>query len=151
MTAVLLMLAAPVGVWGGWGAFRGGAPVRCYAIAEPMTAGGANGWKPFAGVTARASGGIRGQLQIRLSAVPQPGTAITLSVGERRFALVGRGSDAWAPDAAADRAVIAAIRDARSMSVAAVSVSGRPFADTYALNGAATAIDAAALACPGMD
>jgi hypothetical protein len=31
--------------------------------------------------------------------------------------------------------------------VEAVGVGGRPFADTYALSGAATAIDAAALAC----
>jgi len=72
---------------------------------------------------------------------------VTLSIGERRFQLVGGASDAWAPDARTDAAIVAAIRSARSMSVESVDAQGRPFADTYALRGAATAIDAAALGC----
>ena len=39
------------------------------------------------------------------------------------------------------------MRGGRSMSVEAVAPHGRPFADVYALAGAATAIDAAALGC----
>jgi hypothetical protein len=35
------------------------------------------------------------------------------------------------------------------MSVEAVGAGGRPFADVYALPGAATAIDAAVLSCSG--
>ena len=75
--------------------------------------------------------------------------AVTLSVGERRFALVGRGADAWATDGPSDRAIVAAMRGGRSMSVETVAAGGAPFADVYALTGAATAIDAAALACAG--
>ncbi len=41
------------------------------------------------------------------------------------------------------------LRGARSMSISTVAPNGRPFADTYALSGAATAIDAAALGCAG--
>ena len=72
---------------------------------------------------------------------------MTLSIGERRFALVATGLDAWAADAPSDRALVAAMRAGRSMSVEAVGAGGRPFADVYALAGAATAIDAAARAC----
>jgi hypothetical protein len=70
-------------------------------------------------------------------------------VGERRFGLTANGLDAWAADAASDRAITAAIRSGRSMSVEAVGGRGRPFADVYTLAGAATAIDAAALRCAG--
>ena len=75
------------------------------------------------------------------------GAPVTLIVGERRFSLVSGGADAWAADARADAAVVAAIRSARSMSVASVAATGGGFAETYVLKGAATAIDAAALGC----
>jgi hypothetical protein len=66
-----------------------------------------------------------------------------------QVAMVANGLDAWASDAPSDRAIVAALRSGRSMSVEAVGVGGRPFADVYALSGAATAIDAAVLACRG--
>ena len=72
---------------------------------------------------------------------------VTLTVGGRRFPLVALGVDAWAPDGGTERAAVAAMRSGRSMSVEAVGAGGRPFADAYRLDGAATAIDAASLAC----
>ena len=86
---------------------------------------------------------------IRLSRERDRSAGVTLTVGERRFALVANGLDAWASDAPSDRAIVAALRSGRSMSVEAVGVGGRPFADVYALSGAATAIDAAVPACRG--
>lgn len=131
----------PIGLWSGWGAFRDDRPARCYAIAQPV-----NRRAGFATVAHRpAQPG--GQIHLRLSRPRSPQAAVTLSVGERRFALTATAEDAWAPDARTDAAVIAAMRDGRSMSVETVAASGRPFADVYALAGAPTAIDAAALAC----
>ena len=69
-----------------------------------------------------------------------------MSVGERRVDLIAGGADAWAADARTDAAIISAIRAGRSMSVETLARSGQPFADVYALHGAATAIDAASLA-----
>lgn len=74
---------------------------------------------------------------------------VTLSVGERRFALVANTRDAWAADAPSDRAIVAALRSGRSMSIEALAPGGAPFADVYLLAGAATAIDAAGLGCVG--
>lgn len=153
VAAALFLLAAPaaaretVGVYGGWGAFRDAVPARCFAIAKPITAGGRTGG--FASVASWPGRGLRGVIHVRLSAAADPGAAVTLSIGERRFVLVGNGVDAWAADAATDRAVVAAMRSGRSMSAEAVGPRGRAFADSYALAGAATAIDAAALACVG--
>lgn len=146
--ALLLLLAAPagreaIGVYHGWGAFRDATPARCYAIARPVAAGG------FASVATWPGKGLRASLHVRLSRARDRSAGVTLSVGERRFTLVANTRDAFAPDAASDRALVAAIRSGRSMSVEAVAEGGRPFADVYALPGAATAIDAAALACAG--
>ena len=72
---------------------------------------------------------------------------LTLAVDDRRFALVGDAWTARAPDATTDRAIVAAMRGARGMTLSTLDRAGRPLADGYALAGAATAIDAAALAC----
>lgn len=138
-----------LGVFGRWGAFRDTAPLRCFAIAAPMRAGGASRWRPFAGIGSWPGQGRRGQIHIRLSRVRDPRASVTLSVGERRFELVAGDADAWAPDGRTDAAIVAAIRAGRSMSVETLAKSGAPFADVYALRGAATAIDAAALGCAG--
>lgn len=149
----LLALAAPVagretlGVYKRWGAMRDTQPVRCFAIAKPVAAGGRAGG--FASVATWPRRGLRNSLDIRFSRARDPALPVTLSIGERRFALVGTAADAWAADAASDRAIVAAMRSGRSMSVEAVAPRGGPFADVYALAGAATAIDAAALACAG--
>lgn len=137
-----------IGVYHGWGTFRDASPARCFAIAKPVRAGGRVGG--FASVATWPGRGLRGSLYVRLSRVRDRSAGVTLSVGERRFALVARDADAWAADLPSDRAVVAAIRSGRSMSVEAVGTGGRPFADVYQLAGAATAIDAAALACVGL-
>ena len=148
-----LMLAAlpagreTIGVFGGWGAFRDSAPARCFAIARPVAASARS--NAFASVANWPGRGLHNSLHIRLSRARDRSAAVTLTVGERRFALVANTADAWTADAPSDRAIVAALRGARSMSVEAVGDGGRPFADSYALAGAATAIDAAALACVG--
>ncbi len=150
---LILAVAAPasgrdtIGIYKGWGAFSDAVPARCYAIAKPVMAGGRS--SGFASIATWPERGLRASLHIRLSRERDRSAGVTLTVGERRFALVASGLDAWASDAPSDRAIVAALRSGRSMSVEAVGVGGRPFADVYALSGAATAIDAAVLACSG--
>ncbi len=137
-----------IGIYKGWGAFRDpGSQARCFAIARPVVAGGQPRWQPFASVADWPARGLASSLHVRLSRERDRSAGVTLTIGERRFGLVAGGVDAWAVDGPSDLAIIAAMRGARSMSVEAVARGGRPFADTYALAGAATAIDAAALAC----
>lgn len=140
-------IKASLGVFDRWGAFSDPSPRRCYAIAQPVQAGGASRWRAFASVVTWPQQGIRNQLNIRLSRERDARARVTLSVGERRFALIAGQADAWSPDKRTDAAVVAAIRSGRSMSVESLSKGGQPFADVYALRGAATAIDAAALGC----
>jgi hypothetical protein len=152
--AILCLAATPalardtIGVYGGWAAFRDVRPRRCFAIAEPPEELRGGGWKPFAAVSIMPeAGGVRSQINIRLRYRKLRGAPVFLSVGGRRFRLIAGGSDAWAPGSQEDAAIIAAMRSAPSMSIETRRQDGRGFADGYRLRGAATAIDAATLAC----
>lgn len=149
--AVALLLAGErtaIGVYDAWGAFREGDPARCFAISAPVGARRRGVDKPFASVAARyGQKHRRPALFVRLSSARREAVPVTLAIGERRFTLSGNERAAWSPDAATDLAIVSAMRGGRSMSVSAATVRGRPFADTYALRGAATAIDAATIAC----
>lgn len=149
--AALLLFALQqrdaLGVFDSWGAFRDSSPLRCFAIAEPVERHGQV--RPFASIATWPRDGVRNQLHVRLSRSRAANARVTLSIGERRFELQAGEADAWAPDARTDAAVVAAIRSGRSMSVETMGANGAPFADTYKLKGAATAIDAAALGCAG--
>jgi len=149
-----LLLAAPsaraadsLGIFAGWAAFRDGREGRCYAIAEPQRGTAGATAKAYATIGHWPERGVRGQLYLRLSRPQARDSRVYLSIGERRFALVSGQGQAWAQDAAMDRAILAAMRDASTMSVEGKGANGRAFYDLYVLKGAATAMDAAALGC----
>ncbi len=149
LVLAVALLAGPaaarqtIGVYKSWGAFRD--PDRCYAIAQPVLANGRPGG--FATVGTWPAKRLRASFHLHLSAPRDRAAPVTLAIGERRFPLIGTDRDIWAPDGATDHALVMAMRSGRSMSVSAVDTRHRPFADTYALAGAAAAIDAATLAC----
>ena len=149
IAAMLLALAAEratLGVWGRWAAFADGVPRACFAVSRPVLPDGGTDRRGAQAGVAVARGGVRG-LYLRLSRPRGTGALLTLAIDDRRFALVGDATTARAPDAATDRAIVAAMRGARAMTVSTLDPRGRTIADTYALAGAATAIDAAALGC----
>ena len=133
-----------LGVFGVWGSFQDQS--RCYAIAAAAESS-IKGTRPYASVGYWPRQGARGQLHFRLSAEKRPGSAVLLRVDGRTFQLMGRGWDAWAPDARADAEVVGAMRTGIAMVVETRSVRGRIVRDQYRLRGAPSAIDAAALAC----
>ncbi len=72
-----------------------------------------------------------------------------LTIGARPFMLVSRGDWAWSRGPLQEAAILSAARGASAMRVEARDGAGRRFADRYLLDGAPTAIDAAAAACAG--
>lgn len=147
---LLLALAAPLsakeslGVFESWGAFRDEAGPRCYAIAVPRTA---SARQAYASIATWPRRNVRGQIHFRLSREARPGSAITLRVGNERFGLTGSGTNAWGADRRMDAAIVATLRSANRLSVSAIDTSGRRFSDNYTLNGVASAMDAATVAC----
>ncbi len=134
-----------LGVYDGWGAFRDTQPFRCYAIAEPE--GSSGKWRPFASVSWWPGENVRGQLQVRLSHERRAGAKVMLVVGDRKWLLTAGKFDAWSPSERHDAFILAKLRSSQAMSVSTVAATGGGFADTYALRGAASAFDAAALGC----
>jgi hypothetical protein len=91
----------------------------------------------------------RGQFFAQLSRVPRAGSTIILTVGEQPFLLVSRGDWAWSRDPRQETAIIAAVRAATGMRIQSRDQRGSRFTDRYLLDGAPTAIDAAAAHCAG--
>ena len=136
-----------LGMFEGWGAFRDVGEPRCYAIAKAQPSNRRQTYQPYANIATWPRRAVRNQVHIRLSRPLAPGRRITLAIACQRFQLTGGGGDAWAADKRMDAAIVAAIRSASSMTVSARDLSGNPFANTWALAGAATAMDAAAIGC----
>jgi hypothetical protein len=147
-----LALAAPaaaqqqsLGIFGLWGAFA--EKSRCYAISEPLKPGRDSSAGTFVSVGWFPAQAVRGQLHVRFAEPKRPESAVLLRIDERTFQLTGGGADAWAPDARADAEIVAAMRSGLEMVVETRNRRGGVMRDSYRLRGAATALDAAAIAC----
>jgi hypothetical protein len=136
-----------LGLFGSWAAFRDPSSPRCYAIAKALPSTKQRDYQPYADIAWWPKQAVRGQVHFRLSRKLQPGAPIVLSIGGQRLSLVGGGGDAWAADKRMDAAVIAAIRSASEMTVNTRGADGNSFSNTWKLDGAATAMDAAAVGC----
>lgn len=134
-----------LGAFGNWAAFRDAG--RCYAITQPYQAPEAQGWQPFASVGTWPGRGRGGQLHVRLSRETRTGSAVLLRIDGRTFQLTGAGRDAWAPDGRADAEIQMAMRTGIDLVVETRAADGLAARDLYRLRGAATAMDAAAIAC----
>ena len=159
LTAILtLALAATpamardaLGMFGTWGAFRDAAVPRCYAIALPDPPKGSGPTKTdyaaYADIASWPRRAMRNQVHFRLAHRLSANSVITLSLAGQSFKLVGGGGDAWAADPRMDAAIVAAMRSASTMSLTALDAAGKAFSHSWALAGAASAMDSAALGC----
>ena len=150
---LLVLVSAPLsardslGVFNDWAAFRDPSVPRCYAIAKPEPNRRARDHQGFATIGTWPGRQIRGQVHFRLSRMLASRPSLQLRIGTQRFDLIGGGADAWAQNRTMDAAIVAAMRSATRMSIRGTDSRGRRFSDAYLLAGAATAMDAATLAC----
>lgn len=153
LALITLTISAPLwardslGIFGDWGAFRDPGTPRCYAISEAEPSSNRRDFQPFASVGTWPARNVRGQVHFRLSRELAGSPRVRLAIGGARFNLTAGNGDAWATDARADAAIIAAMRAADSMSLSATDIRGNRFTDRYSLDGATTAIDAASVGC----
>src|SRR3954469_8221696 len=132
---------------GGWAAIDRGA--SCEALARSLLVAPRGRTQATAGFAFTPDHRRWGEFHAHLSRSPRAGSSVMLDVGGQPFLLVTRGDWAWSRGSAQEQAIIAAARNAPAMRIEARDGAGRRFADTYALAGAPTAIDAAAAACAG--
>jgi hypothetical protein len=100
-----------------------------------------------AGLTFTADRKRWGEFHVRLSRMPRADASVMLQIGDQPFLLVTSGGWAWSRGPLQAEAIIAAMRSAAAMRVQSRDGSGVRFSDPYLLDGAPTAIDAAAARC----
>lgn len=132
---------------GSWAALDRGA--LCEADSRSLKIAEKGKVQAIAGLTFTADRSRWGEFHARLSRVPRGGASVMLTVGDTPFLLVSSGDWAWSSGPAQEQAIIGAMRNASGMRVESRDSAGRRFSDPYVLDGAPTAIDAAAARCAG--
>lgn len=130
---------------GAWAAIDRGSV--CEALSRSQKVVPKDKVQPIAGIGFTADGRRWGEFHARLSRTPRGDATVMLKVGDQPFLLVTRGGWAWSSGPAQAQAIIDALRNATVMSVASRDMAGARFTDPYLLDGAPTAIDAAAARC----
>ena len=152
MTMTLLASAAAargdvIYAGGAWAAIDRGS--SCEALSRSARVAEKGKVQALAGFTFSLDRKRWGEFHVRLRRMPRVGAAVMLHIDDQPFLLIGKGNEAWSDGPAQEQAIISALRGANGMSVESRDGAGRRFIDPYSLDGAATAIDAAAAACAG--
>jgi hypothetical protein len=82
-----------LGIFSAWGAFRDPSVPRCYAIAMAEASTMQRDYQPYASIGTWPKRAVRNQLHLRVSRRLAANSAITLTIGNQRFALSGGGGD----------------------------------------------------------
>ena len=153
--AVLLILAlVPSSAWasgtivfagGAWAAIDRG-PV-CEALSRSQKIAPKDKVQAVAGISFTPDRRRWGEFHVQLSRMPRADATVMLNVGSQPFLLTTRGGWAWSRGPAQAEAIIAALRGGTTMSIVSRDGAGVRFTDPYLLDGAPTAIDAAAARC----
>jgi hypothetical protein len=130
---------------GAWAAIDRG-PV-CEAVSRSQKVMPKDKVQPIAGISFTADRRHWGEFHVRLSRMPRGDATVMLKVADQPFLLAARGDWAWSRGPAQAQAIIDAFRNATTMSVSSRDEAGIRFSDPYLLDGAPTAIDAAAARC----
>jgi hypothetical protein len=130
---------------GAWAAIDRGQ--ACEALSRSQKVMPRDKVQPLAGFTFTADHRRWGEFHARLSELPRGDASVMLTVGDQPFMLVTRGGWAWSRGPLQAQAIIAASRGASAMRIESRDGTGRRFTDPYLLDGAQTAIDAAAARC----
>ena len=130
---------------GAWAAIDRGD--TCEALSRSQRVATRDKVQAVAGVSFTPDHRRWGEFHARLSRIPRGDASVMLQVGGQPFLLVTRGGWAWSRGPLQGQAIIAALRDATSMRIESRDGAGVRFSDPYLLDGAPTAIDAAAARC----
>ena len=132
---------------GAWAAIDRGA--ECEALSRSVRIAAKGKVQALAGFTFSADRRRWGEFHVRLGRLPRANAAVMLKIGDQPFLLVSRGGWAWSKGPLQEQAIITALRTATWMNVETRDQAGGRHLDSYRLEGAPTAIDAAAARCAG--
>jgi hypothetical protein len=145
LTAAVAPHASIVFAGGAWVAVDRGSV--CEALSRSQRIAARDKAQAIAGFTFAPDHRRWGEFHARLSRLPRPGSSVMLRLGDQPFLLVVRGDWVWSRGPLQEEAIIAAARNGGLMRIEARDRAGQRFSDPYLLDGAPTAIDAAAARC----
>lgn len=137
--------AATIYAGGAWAAIDRGSV--CEALTRSQKVAPKDKVQAVAGISFTPDRRRWGEFHVRLSRMPRGDSSVMLKVGNQLFLLVARDGWAWSRGQLQADAIIAALREASVMSVTSRDSAGVRYSDPYLLDGAPTAIDAAAARC----
>jgi hypothetical protein len=130
---------------GAWAAIDRG--TQCEALTRSQRVATKDKIQAVAGFSFTSGRQHWGEFHARLSRMPRGDASVMLEIGDQPFLLTTRGGWAWSRGPLQAQAIIAAARDGGPMRVESRDERGVRFSDPYRLDGAPTAIDAAAARC----
>jgi len=149
---LLMAVATPSGArgtvvfaGGAWTAIDRG--TSCEALSRSQKIAPKDKVQAVAGVTFASDRRRGGEFHVRVSRTPRGDASVMLKIGDQPFLLVTRSGWAWSRGPAQAHSIMEALRNATTMSVESRDANGVRFSDPYLLDGAPTAIDAAAARC----
>ena len=98
-------------------------------------------------VTHRPADKVKGEVSVSAGYPYKEGKDAEADIDGKKFKLFTRGENAWAYDAAEDRAMVAAMKAGKQLIVRGTSSRGTATTDTYSLSGFSAALAAIDKAC----
>lgn len=140
-----------LGTFDAWTAFNDKSTGKqiCYVGSKPKTMEGkyTKRGDAYVLVTHRPAEKVVGEVSIETGYTYKEGSSPTVTIGSRTFNLFTKGSNAWADNASADKALVAAMKAGSEMVVKGTSSRGTLTTDTYSLNGFTAAYNAISKSC----
>lgn len=135
------------GAWEGYVFTEGGSKV-CYAAARADRTQGDQGKRAGTAMAVTHRGKSQNEVSVIGSFGFRKDSDVEIQVGAMKHSLFARGDSAWAKDASADKAIVAAMAKGREVVVKSIPAKGTgPYVDTVPLRGFAEALAAIDKAC----
>ena len=90
---------------------------------------------------------VKGEVSVAAGYIYKDGKEAEAEVDGKKFKLFTRGENAWAYDPGSDKAMVAALKSGKQMTVRGTSSRGTATTDTYSLSGFTAALAAIDKAC----
>ncbi len=140
-----------IGTFIDWTAFSDGAGDTriCYVGSVPKKAEGkyTRRGDTYTLISHRPGEGVFGEVSVEAGYTYKPDSEVVVDVDGKMFTLFTKGGNAWANDANADNALVAAMKAGRKMTIKGTSSRGTLTTDTYSLSGLTAAYKAIDEAC----
>lgn len=140
-----------IGTFNDWTAFSDGSDSNriCYVGSVPTKAEGkyTRRGDTYTLVSHRPGERVFGEVSVEAGYTYKPASEVAIDIDGKKFKLFTKGGNAWASDASADKAIVAAMKAGQRMIIRGTSSRGTLTKDTYSLSGFTAAYNAISKAC----